>query len=118
MEKLKTLVLENTWLPRRTNLDFGWGNGYVLLPANHPMHGKDHYAISELVNVHFGLTYSELVDEELLTHFAGLDSADLGKWMVGFDTVHHGDTLAKWPREAVQIETDRLEEQLRNLLAA
>ena len=39
---LKSFVKELTHLPRNGFMDFGWGNGYVVIPEGHPMHGK-HY---------------------------------------------------------------------------
>jgi len=32
-------IIENTWL---MGMDRGWGNGYVAIPENHPLFGKDY----------------------------------------------------------------------------
>lgn len=69
----------------------GWGNGYVAVDEDHPWF-KVHYDNID-VSVHGGLTFSRFVD---------------GYWVVGFDTAHHMDSLAIWPKEAVVKETARL----------
>ena len=51
---MKTFLRENTWLTRGIT-DFGWGNGYVLIPQGHPLHGKHYDEID--VDVHCGLTF-------------------------------------------------------------
>ena len=90
-------VLENTWLTRdaRYGLDFGWGNGYVRLPSNHPWFDKDYDDIK--VSVNGGLTFGKHIYS--------------GMYAIGFDTAHYMDTLAKWPKEAVVAETRRLKQQ-------
>lgn len=60
---MKVVIKENTWLTRGV-IDFGWGNGYVLIPEDSPLHGKDYNDID--VDVHGGLTFSELVDAEMV----------------------------------------------------
>lgn len=108
---MKTVIIENNWLQRGV-FDFGWGNGYVLIPKGHPMHGKNYSEID--VNVHGGLTFSELVDNEMANDW-GLDKGDEGSWCVGFDTCHYGDSLQKWPKEMVEQETEQLKEQLESI---
>ena len=105
---MKVVIRENTWI-NRDSIDFGWGNGYVLIPIGHPLHGKDYDEIS--VSVHGGLTFSDIVDEEMMSHW-GLDSEDEGSWCVGFDTVHWRDTLESWPKERVLKEAEKLRDQL------
>lgn len=108
---MKTIIIENTWL---MGMNHGWGNGYVLIPEGHPLHGKSYNDID--VDVSGGLTFSELVDEELVNtwpHEGLLTKEDIGSWLVGFDTAHYMDTIERWPKEAVQAETDRLMEQLK-----
>ena len=120
---MKTALVENTWLrsPEKTDwirddrpeprfkIDCGWGNGYVLIPEGHPLHGTHYDNID--VDVHGGLTFSELVTEEMLEIF-NLEKEDIGKWCVGFDTAHYQDTLERWPKERVQEEADNLLQQL------
>lgn len=107
---MKAVIKENTWLTRGF-IDFGWGNGYVLIPQGHELHGRNYSDID--VSVHGGLTFSELVDDQIVKNF-GLEESDKGAWIVGFDTAHSGDSLKKWPKEAVQDEADRLLEQLKD----
>lgn len=95
-------------------MEVGWGNGYVIIPPGHALHGKDYEDID--VDIHCGLTFSELVTQRLLELWPELTSEDLGYWVVGFDTAHYGDNLQTWPKEAVQAEADRLLVQLTNFL--
>lgn len=89
--RLKTQLIENTWLRRTTQMDFGWGNGYVLLPKGHPYYQVHYNKIP--IYVHGGLTYSEQHGEF---------------WKIGFDTAHWSDTLARWPKTRVAKETEKL----------
>src|SRR5438309_4447716 len=64
-------------------------NGYVAIPKDHPLFGKDYsqsvcdhpgcykHSIESLINVHGGITYSGK-DED-------------GFWWFGFDTAHSSD---------------------------
>jgi len=108
---MKTIIIENTHM-KRDFIDFGWGNGYVLIPSGHPLHGKHYDDID--VDVHGGLTYSELITEEMVKTWK-LDVEDLGKWCVGFDTFHSGDSLSRWSEGRVQEETNRLMDQLKSI---
>lgn len=108
---LKTVIIENTWLDRQ-HMDIGWGNGYVLLPIGHPWHGVHYDKID--VDVHYGLTFSGLVGTFEVERFEAITDADLGKWMIGFDTAHYRDSLERWPKEAVQAEADRLLQQIQD----
>lgn len=108
---MKTHIKESTL--DRKHIVVGWGNGYVLIPEGHPMHGKYYDDIP--VSVHGGLTYSELVDDRIIKLF-NLSEEDRGFWMVGFDTAHYGDSLVTWPKEMVQVEADNLKKQLEELL--
>jgi hypothetical protein len=91
-------------------IEKGWGNGYVAVPPNHSLHLGDlakisTEVISELLtliqnlDVHGGLTYNDNAD--------GVH-APKNWWVFGFDTAHSGDTIEKWPKEAVEAETKRL----------
>ena len=103
--EITTRIIENDWLPRDT-FDFGWGNGYVILPKGHKYHGIDYNDIP--VDIHGGLTYSRDIE------YFSTDKveAESGAWVIGFDTAHHGDTLAKWPKERVQEEANKLLKQM------
>lgn len=107
------IIVNELDLPRtllHLNLDWGWGNGYVLLPKEHKYYGVHYDNIP--VDVHYGLTYSEEVTEGHLKGFDMLTPEDIGMWMIGFDTAHYGDNLEKWSKEAVIAETERLRDQL------
>ena len=83
----------------------GWGNGYVILPKNHPWYGK---SIMELdVDVNGGITFSRKVDDWLVENWNGLIKSDLGKWIVGFDTAHAWNNSAD-DKEYVEREAERL----------
>lgn len=77
--------------------EVGWGNGYVLLPTNHPFYGIDYDDIN--VRVHGGLTYGQKFDSSNffnqikgLKYFGDLTEENCkkfeGYWMIGFDTAH------------------------------
>lgn len=87
------------------DMDLGWGNGYVAVPPGHPLHGMFYNDID--IDIHGGLTYSGPTDNwqpgTLPEELVGKDY-----WAIGFDTAHCDDTIAKWPKEAVQAEADRL----------
>ena len=122
---LYTLVIENHF--RKTfsgggfAFDFGWGNGYVLLPLNHPLYGVDYNVLN--VNVHGGLTFGEKFEANnfpLWVRDSEIDGDVTmencqqfdGYWMFGFDTSHYGDTLITCPKNYVMRDTKELLEQL------
>lgn len=112
---MKTVIVEAKWKKDLSHKayslfpdlisDGGWGNGYVVLDKDHPWYGKHYNNIP--VDIHGGLTYSEYIDEKDLDHF-NLENEDIGKYIIGFDTFHTGDTEEKWTKEAVQEEANRL----------
>jgi hypothetical protein len=109
---MKTIIRENTWLTRDIpGLSFGWGNGYVLIPKDHPLHGVDYDNIK--VDVHGGLTFAGPITAQIVKDWE-LDPEDEGKWCVGFDTAHYRDDILTWPKERVKQETERLKDQLMN----
>jgi len=108
--EIKKVVLENNWL---SSLNVGWGNGYVVIPKGHKLHGV-HYDNIEGIDVHGGLTFSECADKELIKTL-GLSDNDLGSWVIGFDTCHYADNKMNWPKYQVELETQRLLEQVINL---
>lgn len=108
MIRLRSFTRKNKW-PNYKFLHKGWGNGYVLLPKSHK-YFKVHYDFID-VEVHGGLTFSELVDKEMQKRW-GLPQKSIGMWCVGFDTFHFGDNIRKWPKERVKAETLKLKKQL------
>jgi hypothetical protein len=105
---MKTRLVKNTWVPMGFNA--GWGNGYVIVPKEHPLHGV-HYNALYHVEVHGGLTFSEEITADNIEHF-DLTPEDIGSWCFGFDTAHCGDSLDNWSKEDVQRETDDLLQNL------
>lgn len=106
---MKIITIPKPWLGIS---DFGgWGNGYVLIPVGHPLHSVAYDEID--VDVHGGLTYGRLVEKRHFKIF-GLKEEDLGSWIVGFDTVHHGDDEFNWPEIRVIEETEKLRDSLIN----
>ena len=97
---------------KKSNYFYGWGNGYVLIPEGHPLHGLNYDEID--ISVHGGLTFSGLITQETIDYdwSEDLDSGDIGKWCVGFDTSHYGDNVFNWTRSRVLEETINLVEQL------
>ncbi len=107
---MKTFIKENTWLPISIK---GWGNGYVVIPKGHPLHGKGYDEINEHISVHGGLTFAAPASE-LDESWGEVTKEDKSGWVVGFDTCHFQDTPANWTKEKVQQETDRLMKQIQN----
>ena len=122
MKPLRTFVRQLTHLKAISFLERGWGNGYVIIPEGHPMHGKHYDDIK--VDVHGGLTLCGLVDmngmivtesfsgNKNVMHWDEVTEEDAGGWIVGFDTTHYQDSLERWPQKAVQAEVDNLMHQL------
>tara|TARA_R110000851_G_scaffold332337_1_gene508161 strand:- start:4161 stop:4511 length:351 start_codon:yes stop_codon:yes gene_type:complete len=115
MGKLKYIILKNTHLTRSAHMDFGWGNGYVILPKGHIFNGVGYDILNETgkINVHYGLTFSEKY-ENLTDKIKALIPKDIkeGCWVVGFDTAHYRDTLERWGKREVYEEVKKLSKQL------
>lgn len=107
---METYIKKNDWMGMI--LPHGWGNGYVIIPIGHKLHGVDYDDID--VDVHGGLTFSSVITEDDARAW-GIDEKHIGSWMVGFDTCHYGDSLSRWPQEAVQAEADLLRLKLEAL---
>lgn len=110
---MKSFIKENTWL-RRGTIDFGWGNGYVIIPKDHPLNGKSYCEIHDLIpqlEVNGGLTFSESADD---LDWEEIPEKNEGDWIVGFDTAHIWNTQVDWSKYRVQEETERLKEQLQS----
>ena len=99
--KILSFIKENTWLP---GIKHGWGNGYVVVFNNHPMYGKGYGEVP--ADVHGGLTFSGSAND-----FPELTEEFEGGWVFGFDTAHYCDDMERWPKEAVERETENLKSQ-------
>jgi hypothetical protein len=107
------IFVRNTW-SKEMFFDRGWGNGYVVIPETHELHGKTYYEIHDLIpelSVNGGLTFSDFRDD---LSWKEIPENTKKGWVVGFDTAHYGDTLARWSKENVIKETFRLRRQLLN----
>lgn len=116
-----TLVLENHMkrIPG-FQFQFGWGNGYVLLPHNHPLYGVNYNDIP--VNIHGGLTFGEYFNSKDFLRWTK-DRKVLGDvtldnykkfdnyWIIGFDTNHFGDDSTTCSETYVLSETQNLLDQ-------
>lgn len=94
-DELKKLSADISLAGELLSNNFGWGNGYVGLPAKHPAEDK-HYDEEE-VGVHGGWTYS---DEEMIE----VDGVYEKFWVFGFDTGHYRD--GRWTKEMVVTEIE------------
>lgn len=85
--------------PTMKSFGSGWGNGYVCIPKGHPLYEKPYSEIDN-IEIHGGLTYSQMEGEW---------------WVIGFDTCHSGDDETTCPLEYVLNETKSLLEQVEKL---
>lgn len=110
----KTIIIPNTLVK---GIQKGWGNGYVLIPKGHKLHGIIYWDIEDMedIEIHGGLTFSREVTEHTLSKIPQLTKDDIGSWMIGFDTAHCGDNEITCPKEYVEKETQYLLEQVKNL---
>lgn len=92
----------------------GTHNGYVAIPKTHPYYEK-HYDSIDDISVHGGLTYSDKMDAKYLPEEIRGNAADY--WVLGFDTLHYGDTSTEWNEETVMQEANELKEQLEAVTA-
>lgn len=121
--ELYTLIIES-FLSNIPGFSFafesGYGNGYVLIPKDHPYYGVDYNNID--VDIHGGLTYGsyfksedflkwckdrEISGDITLVNYKNFEDF----WMIGFDTCHYGDNRTNWTKEDVIQETDKLLEK-------
>jgi hypothetical protein len=107
---MRHFIRERMMGPMPMSISLGWGNGYVVLPKGHPMHGRGYDDIP--VDVHGGLTFAQAVED---TGYEELGEEDAGGWIVGFDTAHWGDDQDTCDQDFVEEETVRLLEQLEKL---
>ena len=110
-KKILSFVKENTHMEKRKGVDFGWGNGYIVVFDDHVSYGAHYDSIGALV--HGGLTFSKSVNE---VKWSEITDEMKDGWIFGFDTMHLGDTLEKWPKEKVEEETKCLKEAIESLL--
>lgn len=122
---MKTIAFINSTVNKKfaenydmTHLTCGEANGYVAVPPEHPLYGKDFNDIDD-INVHGGLTCSGHISEYFMEDMEFISDATevpSGWWILGFDTMHDGDNNVNWPKERVKEETLRLQEQLEKIM--
>ena len=104
-------------------VNVGYANGYVAVPPEHPLYGKDYDTANEYISIHGGLTFAARVDE--IKHdgwrvnteginIAKFDDLPKDYWIFGFDTMHFNDG-PHHDREWCINETKNLMEQLENI---
>ena len=109
---MKSFIKENTFLTRDSFMDFGWGNGYVVIPKGHKLHGMNYNDIHDAIpslSVNGGLTFSASADS---LAWDEIPEGSEGCWVVGFDTAHSWDTLEMWGVNQVKLEAENLMDQL------
>ena len=112
--KIQTYTIDrNLFMPSH---NLGWGNGYVVLPKEHPLHGIHYNDIPEshYVWVHGGITYSESAKNCSKSVVEMLD-LDGSEWVFGFDTAHGGDNAQNWSKSAVLAELQRFAAQFEDM---
>ena len=101
----------------------GYANGYVAVPPEHPLHGRDYNFANDYVEVHGGLTFGAMMEEIKAdgwrddTEGINIDKFDdipQDYWVFGFDTMHYDDGPFH-NREWCINETKGLMEQLENI---
>lgn len=113
---MKTFTIQHKFSQYYTS--HGWGNGYVIVPKGHPVHGMHYDDIHDKfdIDVHGGLTFSDsakTLKEQGWLPDVGAEDTD---WILGFDTAHYGDSMVRWPDErSVLQEANRLVQQLESL---
>lgn len=129
-------ILRESWLdsPRGTKvmlsdqelvLDYGWGNGYVIILKDHPYWGL-HDDELPYINVHNGITFADTVnrffdclhperEKELKDMVQSLPLEYKSGWVLGFDTMYLNDNLKNWSKERVEEETKKLEDLLKKV---
>lgn len=101
-------------------------NGYVAFDAELPisyqgsMNWQEDNVLDNLVTVHGGITFdrpmSDLMEEPIIPITAIPEPKVLKTFrVVGFDTLHYGDTKNNWTFEATKQETLELMKQIEDL---
>ncbi len=118
MEKTIAFIKSNDWA---TLIPHGTHNGYVAVPPTNRYYGKELSELDEIIDVHGGLTLSEIVTQKLRAQIIDkskflTENTDIGDdwWVFGSDTFHLEDTEINCNRDYVVQETLFLQKQLEN----
>jgi len=119
MKALNYFIKKNTWLSReeKYNTDFGWGNGYIVIPKGHKLYNLHYNEIHDLLpslECNGGLTFSSMVKD--LKEWDEVIMLEDDMYIIGFDTCHSWDTLENKPREEVIRLTEKLYNDINNLI--
>ncbi|WP_338761936.1 hypothetical protein WAF17_16585 [Bernardetia sp. ABR2-2B] len=118
---MKAFIIKNNPSEFSPPIKCGSANGYVIIEKSHFLHGYNCDEIQEIIpnlNVHGGINMSLSQD---LFEYMYIESPYNVKqvfeeyedgWIVGFDTMHLGDTPDKWTEEKVLEEAENLKKQL------
>lgn len=112
MEIKKLILRSNLSSGGYGYISYGWGNGYVGVPPDHPWHGKSYgHELLQDISVHGGLTWASDYAPRPPTIDDPSPRCSPGYWWFGFDTAHLGDTEYSCPKSYVEAETERLYQQ-------
>lgn len=88
----------------------GHSNGYAIIEKDQPCFNMDYNDVK--VNVHGGLTFGRLLTIGDFMHYKDVTLEDVGKYMLGFDTLHYNDDMTNCNKEYCQKELESLIKQL------
>lgn len=97
-------------------------NGYVAIPPSNKYYKYCYTDYEDIpIKVHGGVTFGQLNTDELKDWLSDIEiitpnitEIPKGWYIIGFDTLHYGDTPINWNKENVIKETLQLEKQLTN----
>lgn len=98
---------ENHFLTGQSTYSTSYYSGYVVIPEGHPFYQMDYSDLGSLLSVHGGITFGQTIIPG-----AAILSDLVGKFVIGFDCGHLGDTIEKCNVEYVKRELQRLVAQL------
>lgn len=92
-----TFTVKNTWMAQYTFSKHGWGNGYIGLPKEHPLFGREYEDLNDVATVHGGFTFGEIGE---------IDGKEYH--VFGFDTCHDMNDMQRWPESLVIEEIESI----------
>ena len=98
---------DNYLLTGQSTYSTSYYSGYVVIPEGHPFYQMDYSDLGLSLSVHGGITFGQTII------LRGTILSDLvGKFVIGFDCGHLGDTIEKCNVEYVRKELESLVDQL------
>ena len=98
---------DNYLLTGQSTYSTSYYSGYVVIPQGHPFYQMDYSDLGSLLSVHGGITFGQTIIPG-----AAILSDLVGKFVIGFDCGHLGDTIEKCNVEYVRKELESLVGQL------